>query len=138
MNLVVWESPEELEREISVFIEYYRSRRHHATRGNLPPDDVLFGKRDSIQTRRKRVQGKTLARGQAINAKLALSVAAQSIPQFGNPYVSLLLKTYIGMITAAISFIYGAWMVLDTLAWGNPVRGNLLFLFQLCSLVVFR
>lgn len=27
------------------------------------------------------------------------------------------------MVVAGFSFIYGAWMILDTLAFGNPVRG---------------
>ena len=76
INLVVWESPEELKREISKFIEYYNSRRYHEALGNVTPDDVYFGKRDSIQTKRIKLKGKTLARRQAQNAKLALSATA--------------------------------------------------------------
>jgi len=72
-------TPEELEREISAFIEYYNSRRDNEALGNVTPDDVYYGKRDSIQTRRRRLRGKTLARRQAFNAKLALSVSAQSV-----------------------------------------------------------
>ncbi|MCV5232388.1 glycosyltransferase, partial [Escherichia coli] len=30
---------------------------------------------------------------------------------------------YLGMVVASISFIYGTWMIIDTLAFGNPVRG---------------
>ena len=76
INLVVWESPEELKQEISAFIEYYNTRRYHEALGNVTPDDVYFGRRDSIQTRRRKLQGKTLARRQAENAKLALSATA--------------------------------------------------------------
>lgn len=31
--------------------------------------------------------------------------------------------TYIGMLVAGITFIYGAYMVTDTLLFGNPVHG---------------
>jgi putative transposase len=76
INLVVWESPEELKREISKFIEYCNSRRYHKVLGNVTPDNVYFGKKDLIQTRRIKLKRKTLARRQAQNAKLALSATA--------------------------------------------------------------
>jgi putative transposase len=79
INLVVWESPDELRREIASFIEYYNNRRYHEALGNVTPNDVYFGRRDTIQTRRRKLKGKTLARRQAINAKLAISVSAQSV-----------------------------------------------------------
>jgi hypothetical protein len=31
--------------------------------------------------------------------------------------------TYIGLFVAGLAFLYGAWMIIDTLAFGNPVRG---------------
>ena len=31
--------------------------------------------------------------------------------------------TYIGLFVAGLSFLYGVWMIVDTLAFGNPVRG---------------
>ena len=31
--------------------------------------------------------------------------------------------TYIGLAVAGMAFLYGAWMIINTLAFGNPVRG---------------
>ncbi len=79
ISLIVWETPEELEREIAVFIDYYNSRRYHEALGNVTPEDVYFERRDSIHSKRRRLQGVTLARRQAINAKLARSASAQTV-----------------------------------------------------------
>jgi glycosyltransferase involved in cell wall biosynthesis len=35
----------------------------------------------------------------------------------------LKIATYVGLITAGLSFIYGAWIIYQTLAYGNPVAG---------------
>ena len=74
--LQVWPSPAELEGDIARFVSWYNSHRYHEALGNVTPDDVYFGKRNSIQTRRRKMQGKTLANRQAINTKLALPISA--------------------------------------------------------------
>jgi putative transposase len=79
ISLVLWKTPKALEPEISAFIGYYNARRYHEALGNITFDDVHFGKRDSIQTRRRRQWGKTLARRQVENAKIAISARAQSL-----------------------------------------------------------
>jgi hypothetical protein len=79
INLIVWETPEALEREIGTFIDYYNRRRYHEALGNVTPEDVYFGRRDSIQTRRRRLKGKTLAHRRAMNAQLARSAMTPGV-----------------------------------------------------------
>ncbi|HDR2860593.1 TPA: glycosyltransferase family 2 protein [Enterobacter asburiae] len=49
------------------------------------------------------------------------NLALEGITSFST--FPLRMWTYIGLLVAGISFIYGTWMIVDTLAFGNPVRG---------------
>lgn len=49
------------------------------------------------------------------------NLALEGITSFST--VPLRIWVYIGFSIAFVSFLYGAWMILDKLAWGNPVPG---------------
>jgi transposase InsO family protein len=67
VNLLVYDTPEELLKEIDKFICYYNSRRYHEGIGNVTPDDVYFGRREEILLRRKCVKEKTFNRRREMN-----------------------------------------------------------------------
>jgi putative transposase len=62
--------PADLGQAIANFVNYYNYRRYHEALGNVTPDDVLQGRRDSILARRKEVKAQTLRRRQVHNQHL--------------------------------------------------------------------
>lgn len=67
-------------------------------------------------TRESRVAGKT-----KFNAWKLWNLALEGVTSFST--FPLKMWTYIGLLIAILSFLYGIWMVLQTLIWGNPVKG---------------
>ncbi|WP_414499810.1 MULTISPECIES: glycosyltransferase family 2 protein [unclassified Zymobacter] len=49
------------------------------------------------------------------------NLAIEGITSFST--IPLKIWTYIGLVVASVAFIYGAWMIVNTLLWGNPVHG---------------
>lgn len=75
VNLVVWETPEQLKAELKKFIEFYNCRRYHEALGNVTPDDVYFGRRESILAKRLKLKHKTLQRRRRKNRLRAQTVS---------------------------------------------------------------
>lgn len=53
-------SPEELEREIANFVDYYNNRRYHESLKNMTHMDVYTGKTKEVLTRRAEIKKQTL------------------------------------------------------------------------------
>lgn len=66
--------------------------------------------------RAERVAGSTKFNGWKL-----WNLALEGITSFST--FPLRIWTYIGFCIAAIAFFYGAWMIIDTLVWGNSVHG---------------
>ncbi|MGL4433054.1 MAG: glycosyltransferase family 2 protein [Plesiomonas shigelloides] len=75
------------------------------------------GRTDVVEyARAERVAGSTKFNGWKL-----WNLALEGITSFST--FPLRVWTYIGLFIAGLSFIYGAWMIVDTIAFGNPVKG---------------
>jgi transposase InsO family protein len=70
VNQLIYEVPNQLEKAIADFVDYYNYRRYHKALGNVTPADVLYGRREQILQRRKEVQIQTINRRRDYNRGL--------------------------------------------------------------------
>ena len=62
--------PDELEWEISKFIDYYNNHRYHEGINNMKPVDVLMGKSKEIETQRGRIKMEIMLMRKMLNLNL--------------------------------------------------------------------
>lgn len=75
------------------------------------------GKTVTLEYKREpRIAGQT-----KFNAWKLWNLALEGVTSFST--LPLRIWTYIGLFIATLSFLYGTWMILQTLIWGNPVKG---------------
>ncbi|MDR3747601.1 MAG: integrase core domain-containing protein [Acidobacteriota bacterium] len=60
LNVLVYPSPEALQRAIAEFLEYYNQTGYHEGIGNVAPADVYYGRREEIRRRREEQKQRTL------------------------------------------------------------------------------
>jgi len=65
--LMVWDCPNKLKEEIGRFIHFYNTKRYHESLGNVTPDDVFYGRRESILLERKLKKNKTMKKRKEMN-----------------------------------------------------------------------
>ena len=71
VNLQNYYLPEELEREIAAFVEYYNHHRYHESLNNLTPADVYFGRAQEVLTRRQEIKQKTFEQRRLLHQQAA-------------------------------------------------------------------
>ncbi|WP_312385115.1 glycosyltransferase family 2 protein [Atlantibacter subterraneus] len=67
------------------------------------------------------VRAERVAGDSKFNGWKLWNLALEGITSFST--FPLRIWTYIGLLVASLSFIYGGWMIVDKLIWGNPVPG---------------
>ena len=62
-------SPEELEREIGSFVDYYNNERYHEALGNVTPADMYQGRAEEVRAKRERTKKRTMRMRRSLYAE---------------------------------------------------------------------
>jgi len=69
VNLQVYYVPQDLEREIARFVEFYNNQRFHESLDNLTPADVYFVRRKEVLDKREEIKLRTLQLRRLLNSQ---------------------------------------------------------------------
>lgn len=97
IKLDVYFSPEELERALLKFVEYYNNQRYHESLNNTTPADMYFGRTERITKRREKIKKQTLKERKAnyYNKKCSHEIIEPSILKYQKSKTEIDFLNYI-------------------------------------------
>ena len=78
---MVHTAPWDLDEDVGVFAAHHNSHRYHEVLGNVTPDDVYFGRRETMLEARSKLKAETLDRRKAVNLGTKPKISTNSDTQ---------------------------------------------------------
>ncbi len=75
---MVHTTPWDLAEDVGAFVAYYNSQQYHEALGNVTPDDVHYGRRETMLEARSKLKAEALALRKAVNLAAKPNVSTNS------------------------------------------------------------